>query len=200
MFLRFLMLLVAVPVCLFSNMAKADWINLTGAETAPNIAEIYVMDDHVRLVLEAYVGNLDTFEDLIPDDWMKDQNIKRPVESTRLRYFSENVFQIVTNDGNKLQAKLELLEPRERVDRKSPFAGMINPYTRQRVPEPPADKRVLYAELIYPFTGKPSALTFIPPQDEEGRALTSIGFIAYHKSVPIIDFRYLGAAAKVNLD
>ena len=32
--------------------AKADWLNLTGAETAPNIAEIYVQDDGVKLVLE----------------------------------------------------------------------------------------------------------------------------------------------------
>jgi hypothetical protein len=41
--------------------ATADWINLTGSETAPNIAEIYVMDDHVKLVLEVYVGDLAVF-------------------------------------------------------------------------------------------------------------------------------------------
>ena len=35
-----------------ASPASADWINLTGAETAPNIAEIYVMDDHVKVVLE----------------------------------------------------------------------------------------------------------------------------------------------------
>ena len=29
--------------------APADWINLTGAETAPNIAEIYVLDDSVKV-------------------------------------------------------------------------------------------------------------------------------------------------------
>jgi hypothetical protein len=28
----------------------------------------------------------------------------------------------------------------------------------------------------------------------------TIGFVAYHKSVPVIDFRYLGAPAKLNLD
>ena len=43
--LLLLLLVLASP-------AKADWINLTGAETAPNIAEIYVMDDHVKVVLE----------------------------------------------------------------------------------------------------------------------------------------------------
>lgn len=200
MFSRLLMLFVVVPVCLFTNMAKADWINLTGAETAPNIAEIYVMDDHVRLVLEVYVKDLEIFKDLVPDDWVKNTATQRADVKTRIKYFAENVFQIVNQDGTKLQAELKLVEPRQRVDRKSPFGGMVNPYTRQRVPDAPADKRVLYAEIIYPFSGKPSALTFVPPQDEEGRALTSIGFIAYHKAVPIIDFRYLGSAATVNLD
>ena len=35
--------------------ARTDWINLTGAETAPTIAEIYVLDDHVKVVLEVYI-------------------------------------------------------------------------------------------------------------------------------------------------
>jgi hypothetical protein len=44
-----------------------------------------------------------------------------------------------------------LREPRQRIDRLSVFAGTINPFTRQRAPEAPADKRVLYVELSYPF-------------------------------------------------
>jgi len=200
MFLRFVTISTLLTMCLWVHAVRADWINLTGAETSPNIAEIYVMDDHVRVVLESYIGDLDAFEDLVPDDWVNEQGVERPDTASRMRHFSDQVLQIVTPDGEKLQAELVLVEPRQRVDRKSPFAGMINPYTRQRVPDAPADKRVLYAEITYPFTGKPSALTFIPPQDEEGRAQVTIGFIAYHKAVPIIDFRYLGAAAKVNLD
>ncbi len=186
---------------LFSfSAAKADWINLTGAETAPNIAEIYVLDDHVKLVLEVYIGDLKTFEELIPDDWLKDLDRQRPALAERLRVFSSKKFQFVTEMGEKLPAQLQLVEPRARKDRKSPFAGMINPITRQRVPEAPADKRVLYAELVDPFKEKPKELTIIPPMDEEGRALVTIGFIAYHKAVPIIDFRYLGAAAHVTLE
>lgn len=181
-------------------LAKADLINLTGAETAPNIAEIYVLDDHVKLVLEAYVGDIETFEELIPDDWLKDLGMKRPGVAGRLQAFAAEKFQFITEKGEKLQAKLVLVEPRLRKDRKSPFAGMINPYTRQRVPEPPKDKRVLYAELVYPFKEKPKKLTIIPPLDEEERALVTIGFIAYHKAVPIIDFRYLGAPARLALN
>ncbi|UCC55490.1 MAG: hypothetical protein JSU75_08965 [Gammaproteobacteria bacterium] len=180
--------------------ASADWINLTGAETSPNIAEIYVLDDHVKLVLEVYVGDLEVFHDLVPDELLKDGGAGRPGVEERMRHFAAERFRFVTGDGRNLPAELILAEPRRRIDRKSPFAGMINPYTRQRVPEAPTDKRVLYAEIHYPFEGRPEELTLIPPLDAEGRALVSIGFIAYHKAVPVIDFRYLGAPARLELD
>jgi len=139
-------------LCVFTPVT-ADWINLTGAETSPNIAEIYVLDDHVKVVLEVYIGDLETFEPLIPDDWLTDVSITRFSAEERLRQFAEHTFQLITDTGKKLSAELLVVEPRMRTDRKSPFAGMINPYTRQRVPEAPADKRVLYAELIDPFDG-----------------------------------------------
>ena len=192
---------VLVFMAMLSSMeTRADWINLTGAETSPNIAEIYVLDDRVKLVLEIYIGDLDKFEELVPDDWLKESAAGRPSLQARMQHFAEHTFRVVTDSGKKLPARLELVEPRVRVDRKSPFAGMINPYTRQRVPEAPADKRVLYAEVSYPFEGQPAELTFIPPQDDGGLATVAIGFIAYHKAVPIIDFRYLGAPAHVQLD
>ena len=168
---------------LWISSAKADWINLTGAETAPNIAEIYFLDDHVKLALEVYVGDLETFEELIPDDWLKNSDRPRPALAERLRVFSSKRFQFVTETGEKLPAQLQLVEPRLRKDRQSPFAGITNSTTRQRVPEAPADKRVLYVELVYPFKEKPKELTIIPPIDQEGRALVTIGFIAYHKAV-----------------
>ncbi len=180
--------------------ANADWINLTGAETSPNIAEIYVLDDHVKLVLEVYIGDLDKFEDLVPDEWLKDLAAGRPGAEARLKRFAEQGFQFVTESGEKLAAQMQLVEPRVRKDRQSPFAGMINPMTRQRVPQAPQDKRVLYAEIIYPYVSKPSELTIVPPLDEEGRAQAGIGFIAYHKAVPVIDFRYLGTPAHLVLD
>ncbi len=189
------LLLITVPV-----PSQSDWINLTGAETSPNIAEIYVMDDHVKVKLEVYVGDLQNFEQLIPDDWIEDADAERPPLELRIEHFASNTLKFITDDGRPLPAQLKLVEPRMRVDRRSPFAGMINPYTRQRVPEPPADKRVLYAELMYPFEGRPESITMVPPLDDQGRAEVTLGFIAYHKAVPVIDFRYLGVPAKLNLD
>jgi hypothetical protein len=187
-------------VLLLCGSARADWMNLTGAETAPNIAEITVLDDRVRVVLEIYVGNLATFKALLPDDWLKRGVADRPQLPQRLKRFSAEILQIVTDDGTKLQADMKLAEPRLRKDRYSPFAGVINPTTRRRVPDVPKDKRVLYAELDYPFESKPKTLTFIPPTDTNGFPAVTIGFIAYHKAVPVIDFRYLSRPAKVTLD
>jgi hypothetical protein len=190
---------LALALFFYSQCSTADWVNLTGAETASNIAEIYVLDDHVRVNLEVYVGDLEQFEELLPDTFLQD-TVDRPSLEQRIKLFAAERLQFITDKGTKLSARLELAEPRKRVNRDSPLAGMINPFTRQRIGKAPADKRVLYAEIIYPFNEKPQQLTIVPPADAQGNAVASIGFIAYHKAVPVIDFRYLGRAVNLNLD
>ena len=44
---------------LIQGQARADWINLSGAETAANSAEIYGLDDRGKLVLEVYIADLE---------------------------------------------------------------------------------------------------------------------------------------------
>jgi hypothetical protein len=197
-------------LALSPQVTRADWLNLTGAETAPNIAEIYILDDHVKVALEVYVGDLELFADLVPDSWLSQVDKKRPGLEERMRRFSREQFQFVTETGDRLEGRLVLAEPRLRTDRQSPYVGMINPITRRLVPQAPDDKRVLYVEIEYPYAVRPSAvrpsavrpssLTIVPPVDGDNRALATIGFIAYHKAVPVIDFRYLGAPAELKLD
>ena len=193
-------LALTVLLTAFPITAWPEWINLTGAETSPNIAEIYVMDDHVKVKLEVNTGDTESSEEWVPDDWIEDQAMKRAPVEDRISHFATNMLKFITNEGETLAAEIVLVEPRMRVDRRSPFAGMISLYTRQRVPEPPADERVLYAEIIYPFEGKPDSIIMIPPLDDQGMAEVTLGFIAYHKSVPVIDYRYLAAPATLNLD
>jgi hypothetical protein len=192
--------LIIVVVLFFPKTAISDWINLSGAQSARNIAEIYVEEDHVRLVMEIFVGDIDTFIDLLPDDWFKNAAVKPPPIEARIKRFSEETFQFIAVDKRKLSAKLILAEPRMRKDRPNPFAGMINPYTRRPVPGPPKDKRVLYAELVYPFESKPKTLTIIPPLGKGGIPAVSIGFITYHRGVPVVDYRYLSEPALLHLD
>ena len=210
-------LFVVGSLILWSSLLRADWMNLTGAETSQNIAEIYILDDHVKVKLEVYVDDLEKFEELIPDEWFDQSSSdsttasikERPSLEQRMQTFASKRLQFITEKGVKLPAKLELVEPRERVDRVSAYAGMINPMTRQRVRGAPADKRVLYAEIIYPFPSKdaeqgkvlkPEQLQIIPPLNEQGIVTANIGFVAYHRAVPIIDFRFLGRPAKLNLN
>ncbi len=192
--LFFMFLLTAV------SRADADWINLSGAETAPNIAEVRIFDDRVNIRLEIFVRELETFVDIIPDDMLSRQISGRPAEAERLKRFSETVLSVQGADGSFLPVVPKTVEPRFRVDRQSPFAGMTNPQTGRPTPKAPDDKRVLFAELDYPFEGRPDSLTIMPPRDGEGNTITTIGFIAYHKSVPIIDFRYLSRAVDLRLD
>jgi len=92
------------------------------------------MDDRVRVVLEIYVGDLETFADLIPEDWLKDRGTALAPQEERLRRFARETFQILTGTGERLPATLELVEPRLRQDRFSPYAGMVNPITGQPLP------------------------------------------------------------------
>ena len=191
---------LALLVCAEAPV-RADWVNLSGAEVAPNIVEIYVEDEGVRIVLEAYVGDLETFTDLIPSNWVDQKEVAILPDNERLQRFGTEGLTVRNGEGTLLPIELRTVEPRLRVDRRSPFAGMINPTTSRRNPEPPADKRVMYAELFYPFTGgRPDRLTFAPPVDVDGVPKVSIGMIVFHRDVPVIDFRFLSGAATLTLD
>lgn len=121
-------LIILIP----PSLAQADWINLTGAENSRNIAEIYVENDHVKIQLEVYIQDLLIFNELVPDSLFSEPISGRPGLEERIQAFAESGFQVVTDSGEKLSAKFDLAEPRLRVHRPSPFAGSINPYTRQR--------------------------------------------------------------------
>jgi len=192
--------LISAAIFLAAFPATADWINMTGAQSAPNIAEIYVEEDHVRVVLEIYVGDLEKFVNLLPDDWLTQAGVKRPPLDVRMQRFSVETLQIIADDTTHLVAKRKLVEPRMRKERPNPFAGSINIVTGLPVPGPPEDKRVLYAELIYPFKNRPSTLTMIPLFDQRGSPAISIGFIAYHKNVPVVDYRFMQKEARLQLD
>ena len=181
--------------------ANADWINLSGAQNAPNIAEIYINDDHVKIELEIFVKDLVKFDRLIPDEFFAGTRIKRGSLEERMQQFSNEDLQVIADNGLKLQANLKLIEPRYRKERPSPIRSKINPYTGQPIPGPPEDKRVLYAELIYPFKKKPQSLTIIPPLDAEIKiSKVPIGFMTYHKGAPLHDFKYLSGPSTVTLD
>ncbi|MBE9564034.1 MAG: hypothetical protein IMF17_02235 [Proteobacteria bacterium] len=194
---RFILLFFSL---FLTQEAKADWVNLTGAEISSNIAEIYILDDHVKVKLEIYPRDLAAFEDLLPQEWLNNTSNKQLLSEASLNDSSSNTLTIKTGKGTILPAQVKVLEARQRIDRYSPMAGKFNPITRRRIPDAPADKGVIYAEIIYPFDKKPEQLQISPPLDKDGSAQVTLGFVTFHQSVPVNDFRYLGLPATLNLN
>ena len=161
---------------LWSGLARADWINLTGAETAENVAEFVVSESEIRVAFELY-----------------------PTDAAALLPDNEFALQIVA-DGVTLVPEILVKEERTRIDRFSPFAGMVDPRTRRKIPGPPEDKSVIYLDVRYPLEEKPQQLTISPPMNDAGFAEATIGFLLYHKAAPVVDFRYLSRTETLNLD
>jgi hypothetical protein len=194
----FISSLLFVSLCL-PSISCADWINLSGAENSRNIAEIFIEEDRVRIQLEVFVDDLMVYEELVPEGFFSQPLPGRPGLEERQKIFAEKVLQVVADGDQRLPVNFDLVEPRLRIERPSPFAGMISPYTRRPIPGPPEDKRVLYAELSYSFEEQPKTLKFIPPLDENGFPQASIGFMCNHAGVTVVDFRAL-TPATLNLD
>ncbi len=192
---------VTVTVLLVSTLVRADMISLSGAENARNIAEIAVEPDAVTVRLEVYLGDAEAFVDILPDHWFRDDAPARPDEAERWRRFAREGLQ-VTADGRVLPVEVLLSEPRLRVERFSPFAGLVNPYSGTVVSGPPEDKRVIYAELRYSFDegDQPAKITIQPPLDDRGMARLNIGFTLTHRGVQVVDFKALAGRADLQLD
>ena len=117
-----------------------------------------------------------------------------------MRQFSKTGLQ-VRADGELLKASIVLAEPRRRIDRLADFARSAGQLTgTQIIPEPPEDDRVFYAELVYPFDGQPAELEFSPPVQPPEAPRVSIGFVVFHRSVHVMDFRYLSGPEILRLD
>lgn len=192
--------LVSILMAL-SSAVSADLVNLGGAEVAPNIVEIEIQDNGVHVRLEVFVGDLASFADLIPAEWLSERALQEDTDHLRIERFSRQGLLIQPDGADPIVAEVVSVERRMRVDRASPAAGTVDPYSGRRLPKPPDDPRVMFVELFYPFGDtRPRALTIAPPLDQTGRVRTSIGMVVFHRAVPVIDFRFLSAPATLVLD
>jgi hypothetical protein len=177
-------LLVGSTLLLFtawSQAARADWINLTGAENAPNIAEIYILDDRIRVQLEIFVDDISAFTPLTKEAF--------------------SAIQFRTENGERLEIiDIPVLERRFRQDRYSPFRNLGAAVPWATIIQPPEDKRVYYAELVFKLKGEPDTIVITPPTTPAGLAVSNIGMLVFHKNVPVIDFRYLSGSEILRLD
>ena len=175
---------------LASGRAEADAIIVTKAMTASTIAEIFIDEDAITVELEiGSTRDLEAFRNLLPEELYQHLGYEPEAVASRLqRFFTEYlVFQL--DDGPPLKGRLEELVARPRV-RRDEITGEPLPGTE--------DDRdlVFFVRLVYPLSSQPETLTIGAPQDP----VADIGFVAYHRGIPVNDFRYLSREQTLRLD
>jgi hypothetical protein len=169
---------------LFVGLAQADALVINRSTEATTIAEIFIDKTGVRVELEIGIADAKAFRNLLPDELYRALDLPPEPHADRLTKFFGTDF-VFRADGNALAGQLRALEARRRVLR--------DEVTGEPLGETP--EVAVVGTLFYPFpAARPSTLTIRPP------VRSNIGFVAYHDSLPINDFRYLPADATLNLD
>jgi hypothetical protein len=183
-----LALLLASFFCV--SLASADALIRTQAMFAKTIAEYFVDEDGVRVELEIGMEDIGSFRNILPDEVYQGLGYSpRPLEERLTEFFEQDL--TIHVDQAPLPGKLLAIGPRARVIR--------DQVTGEELPVKEEDaETVVVARLFYPFgEQKPQTLVFSPPV-RFGAA--NVGFVVYHKTVAVNDFRYLSRGLALNLD
>jgi len=162
---------------------------------ASTIIEIFVEEDQVRVELEIGLGDFDVFINLLPDEILDRLHPDHaPFEDRIQLFFSEDL--IIRADG-RLPAKgfVQSGRFRPRIKRDEITGDPLTAGLGEDKQE-----MVFVATLIYALPHQPDSLTIKAPLIVNQNRATSVGFVLYHRGLPVNDFRYLSGKQTVNLD
>ncbi len=185
--------IVALAILSMPSGHNSDAIVITRAMLASTVSEIFIHDDSVVVELEIGLEDVSAFVNLLPDDLHAELGFDPEPWSERLIRFVREDFVIREGGDQPLFGYLRTLELRQRI-RRDEITGEPMPT------DPDSAETVISARLTYPTSGRPPVLYFSAPGTEAGAPEASVGFMAYHRGVPVNDFRYLGAHERINLD
>lgn len=190
--MRIRSILLVIVFLLYGLPVKADFISLIKADECETIIEVFVEDGQIRVTYEIGLLDWKYFKEIIPGDLLNEE-LREYIESEGKNYFYKNVFTL-NADGKTLIGEIVKQEVMPRKYRASLYTGVANKNSK-------VSKQMLFVEIIYPLSNNPKKLVITPPI-EEGRTSTfaNIGFVTYHKKIPVNDLRYLGQSATLNLD
>ena len=182
--------IVLLAALIIAGPLGADAIIRTQVMFATTIAEFFIEENRVVVELEIGLNDLPAFRNLLPDEIYERMGYAPAPLAQRLRTFITENLVILNADGHALAARVLAISPGERV-RRDNISGE---------PLPAGDdepETVITARLEYLFDGQPDSLTFGSRWDD---VTASVGFVVYHLTVPVNDFRYLSASQVLDLD
>jgi len=169
---------------------RADAIVQSNAMFSTTIAEIFIDEQTIIVDLEVGLNDLPAFTNLLPDElYERLGNEPLPLAQRMQRFFAED-FLLVPENGEALTGKIIAMGPETRV-RRDAITGEPLPV------EEDAAETVVRMRLAYALPDQPAELSVVLGP---GMRRVSIGFVAYHKTVAVNDFRYLTAIQTLRLD
>ena len=179
----FLLLISSGPVF-------ADALMRSDAMFASTIAEIFIDETEIKVEFEVGLNDLTAFENLVPDEIYTEMgNEPIPLENRINKFFTED-FLLVADGGEPLLGRIVSMGPEERILRDSVSGEALAAGDSE--PE-----IVINIQLVYELSSKPKVLAFgLGPKGRKA----SVGYIAYHKSVAVNDFRFLTPQQVLQLD
>jgi hypothetical protein len=175
---------------IIAPLASADAIIRSQAMFADTIAEFFIEEDGVRVELEIGMNDIGSFRNLLPDPVHEGLEFGTRALVERLPEFFARDLAIVA-DGAVLPGQLQEIGPRNRVIRDQ-VTGEVLPVMEEDA------ETVVQATLFYGFpTPQPRALVFSPPTQF---GLANVGFVVYHDTVAVNDFRYMSRGMVLDLD
>jgi hypothetical protein len=166
---------------------------ITKAMSASTIAEVFIENDHVKVELEIGLADLEAFRNLLPDEVLRKIVKDAPPLTERLpRLFSEDLT-IRPDDGPPIAGVVRSMAWSKRVKRDN-ITGEPLPVAEGE------EEPVFVATLIYPLKNHPKSLSIKPSIGANEYASANVGFIAYHRGLPVNDFRHLSTEQTVDLD
>jgi len=186
----FLLFILSFIVCL--QIVKADYITLVQADKCDTIIEIHIQEGSLRIIYEIGEKDYQWFKHIIPAKYYEG-GFQESNQQEYLRNFFKNDFPVIVN-GRPLTGDVTRLEKTKRIPRASLYTGKVDTTSK-------ASKYVVFVEIVYPLPGKPAKISITPPLAEGfSSTLANIGFVTYHKKIPVHDIRYLGSEEIIHLD
>ncbi len=176
---------------LYSPTLLADFITLIKADECTNIVEMFIQEGSVKITFELGEPDYKWFKHIIPAKYYKDGFTEQNRTASFHTFFTKDF--IVNADGVVLIGEVKKIERKKRKLMSSLYTGKVDSSR--------ANEYVIFVEVEYKLNHKPKRITFTPPL-EEGYdvSFANIGFVTYHKKIPVNDIRYLGTAESLNLN
>lgn len=175
----------------FGANAFADFISLIQADKCATILEVFIEEENIIVKLEIGEQDYQWFSGVIPEDYFEG-GFNGENQQARWNHFMQQQF-ILRSNHRALLGEIKVIEQRVRIPRSSLYTGLVDSTL--------LNKKIIYVEIEYPLSSKIKLLSITPPILEEYRtSLANIGFIVYHKAIPVNDLRYLGVTEPLHLD